>query len=288
MIDGLLHNEVIKSDIHSTDSHGFTEVVFAVTHLLGFTFAPRLKKLSKHRLYSFEKRKVYENQGFQILPKAYIDTKLIEENWDQILRFVATIKLKRTSASQLFKRLNSYSNQHPLYQALKEFGKIIKTLFILRYVDDPELRQSIEKQLNKIEHAQRFAKAIAFGNGQEISQAEKEDQEITAECRRLIENSVICWNYLYLTHKLTKSIPSEKTELLKALKEGSIITWRHVNFYGEYDFSDEKLKDSIGFNLPEIVGWKMEEKREQKIPVKPIETEDCKKNYETFLPFGDF
>ncbi len=288
VIDGLLHNETIKSDIHSTDSHGFTEVVFAVTHLLGFAFAPRLKKLSKHRLYSFEKRKVYENQNFQILPKAYIDTKLIEENWDSILRFVATIKLKRTSASQLFKRLNSYSNQHPLYQALKEFGKIIKTLFILQYVDDPELRQSIEKQLNKIEHAQRFAKAIAFGNSQEVSQAEKEDQEITAECRRLIENSVICWNYLYLTHKLTKSGVGEKAELLKAIKEGSIITWRHVNFYGEYDFSEEKLTDSIGFNLPEIVGWKLEEKREQKITLKPLETEDYQKSYETFLPFGDF
>ena len=67
-----------------------------------------------------------------------------------ILRFVATIKLKQTTASQLFKRLNSYSNQHPLYQALKEFGRIIKTLFILRYIDDVKLRRSIEKQLNKL------------------------------------------------------------------------------------------------------------------------------------------
>ena len=228
-------------------------MVFAVTHLLGFSFAPRLKKLCAHRLYSFEKRKVYEEQGCQILPAAYIDAKLIEENRDSILRFVATVKLKRATASQLFKRLNSYSNQHPLYQALKEFGKIIKTLFILRYVDDHELRQSIEKQLNKIEHAHRFAKAIAFGNSQEVSQAEKEDQELTAECRRLIENSVICWNYLYLTHKLTKCNADEKAELLKAIKEGSIIMWRHVNFYGEYDFSEEKLQDSIGFNLPEIM-----------------------------------
>jgi TnpA family transposase len=262
VIDGLLHNEVIKSDIHSTDSHGFTEVVFAVTHLLGLTFAPRLKQLSKQRLYSFEKRKIYENLGFKILPKLYIDTKLIEDNWDDILRFVATIKLKHTTASQLFKRLNSYSNQHPLYQALKEFGKIIKTLFILRYIDDVELRQSIEKQLNKIEHAHRFAKAIAFGSSQEITQAEKEDQDISAECRRLIENSVICWNYLYLTHKLTKADKDEKDELLKAIKEGSIITWRHINFHGEYDFSEEKLKDSVGFDLPEILSWKLEEKRE--------------------------
>ncbi|MCY7348125.1 MAG: transposase [Pyrinomonadaceae bacterium] len=262
VIDGLLHNEVIKSDIHSTDSHGFTEIVFGVTHLLGFSFAPRLKQLSKHRLYSFEKRKIYENLGFKILPKLYIDTKLIEDNWDDILRFVATIKLKHTTASQLFKRLNSYSKQHPLYQALKEFGKIIKTLFILRYIDDVELRQAIEKQLNKIEHAHRFAKAIAFGSSQEITQAEKEDQDISAECRRLIENSVICWNYLYLTHKLTKADKIEKDELLKAIKEGSIITRRHINFHGEYDFSEEKLRDSVGLVLPEILNWKLEEKRE--------------------------
>jgi TnpA family transposase len=89
-------------------------VVFAVTHLLGFTFAPRLKTLYKHQLYSLEKRKNYADKGFNLLPGASINTQIIEENWDSILRFVASIKLKRTSASQLFKRLNSYSNQHPL------------------------------------------------------------------------------------------------------------------------------------------------------------------------------
>jgi len=192
VIDGLLHNETVKSDIHSTDSHGFTEIVFAVTHLLGFTFAPRLKTLSRHRLYSFEKKKVYEQKNCAILPDAYINTEIIEENWDSILRFVATVKLKRTTASQLFKRLNSYSNQHPLYQVLKEFGKIIKTLFILQYVDDVVLRQSIEKQLSKIELSQKFAKAIAFGNNQEFSEGDKQMQDIIANCRRLIENMVIC------------------------------------------------------------------------------------------------
>ncbi|MEJ7861714.1 MAG: Tn3 family transposase [Pyrinomonadaceae bacterium] len=259
VIDGLLHNEVIKSDIHSTDSHGFTEIVFGVTHLLGFSFAPRLKQLSKHRLYSFEKRKIYEALGCRILPKLYIDTKLIEDNWDDILRFVATIKLKHTTASQLFKRLNSYSKQHPLYQALKEFGKIIKTLFILRYIDDVELRRAIEKQLNKIEHAHRFAKAVAFANNQEFSEGEKELQNVAADCRRLIENSIICWNYLYLTNKLTEmSDKHQRQSLLESIKDGSIITWKHINFHGEYDFSAEKMQDSVGLNLPKILAWKAE------------------------------
>lgn len=260
VIDGLLHNETVKSDIHSTDSHGFTEVVFAVTHLLGFTFAPRLKTLCKHQLYSFEKRKVYQKLDCAILPDAYINTKIIEENWDSILRFVATIKLKRTTASQLFKRLNSYSNQHPLYQALKEFGKIIKTLFILRYVDEVELRQSIEKQLSKIELSQKFAKAIAFGNNQEFSEGDKQMQDIIANSRRLLENTIICWNYLYLTQKLTELPDAQsKDELLETFKNSSIITWQHINFHGEYDFSEEKTKDSIGFALPKILNWKPEE-----------------------------
>ena len=51
--------------------------------------------------------------------------------WDNILRFVATIALREATATQLFKRLSSYSRQHPLYKALKEYGRVIKTLFLL-------------------------------------------------------------------------------------------------------------------------------------------------------------
>jgi TnpA family transposase len=39
--------------------------------------------------------------------------------WDDILRFIATIKLKETTASDIFRRLNFYSKQHGSYNALK-------------------------------------------------------------------------------------------------------------------------------------------------------------------------
>jgi TnpA family transposase len=57
VIDGLIHNEVVKSDIHSTDAFGFSELVFAVSHLLGFSSAPRFKNLERQRLYIFRSRK---------------------------------------------------------------------------------------------------------------------------------------------------------------------------------------------------------------------------------------
>ncbi len=258
VIDGLMHNDVIKSDIHSTDTHGYAEIIFGTTFLLGFTFAPRIQRLDRQRLYAFEKRKSYEERGYEILPDAYIDTELIETHWDDILRFIATIKLKHTTASQLFKRLNSYSKQHTLYRALKEFGKIPKTIFILKYIDDSVFRQAIEKQLNKIESAQKFSKAISHGHNHEVIQGNKEEQELAEGCRRLIKNAIICWNYLYLSQQLQEAeTERRKAELITAIKNGSVVSWQHINLHGEYDFSDEKLQDSVGLDLTKIMGLKL-------------------------------
>ena len=187
-----MHNDVVKSDIHSTDTHGYSEVIFASTFLLNFTFAPRIKGVGRQVLYSFKSRKDYELKGYQLLPSRYIHKDIIVQQWDDISRFIATIRLKVTTASQLFKRLNSYSKQNPLYQGLKEFGKIPKTSFILRYVSDPEFRQAIEKQLNKVEGSHKLSKAVSFGHANEFIQGKKEDQEIAEGCRRLIKNVLIC------------------------------------------------------------------------------------------------
>ena len=252
VIDGLMHNDVIKSDIHSTDTHGYSEVIFASTYLLHFAFAPRIKGIGRQQLYAFKNRKYYEEQGCTaLLPHRVIRETLIEPQWDEVLRFIATIRLKVATASQLFKRLNSYSKQHPLYQALKEFGKMPKSLFILKYVDNPAFRQSIEKQLNKVESSHKFAKAISFGHNHEFIQSEKEAQEIAEACRRLIKNAIICWNYLFLTRALEQaSDQARKEELIDAIRNGSVVAWRHFNLHGEFDFSDDKMVDSVGLVAP--------------------------------------
>ena len=257
VIDGLMHNDVIKSDVHSTDTHGYSEIIFAATYFLGFEFAPRIRGLSHQQLYSLKHRNQYEDNEYALLPDRNIRDIFIDDQWDDILRFMATIRLKITTASQLFKRLNSYSKQHPLYRAIKEFGKIPKTLFILKYYDDHIFRQAIEKQLNKVENSQKFSKAISFGHSQEFIQSEKEDQEIAESCRRLIKNAIVCWNYLYLSRELAVEKNEERrAELIEAIRNGSVITWKHFNLHGEFDFSDEKMVDSIGLALPKNLAWK--------------------------------
>ena len=117
---------------------------------------------------------------------SYINEKIIVVQWEQILRLLCTIKLKESLPSNILKRLSSYSKQNPLYKAIKEVGRIYKTIFLLKYYDEILLRQNIEKQLNRVELSHLFAKAVFFGNNRELKYATKEEQEIAVGCRHLI------------------------------------------------------------------------------------------------------
>lgn len=205
MIDGVLRNDVVKSSMHCTDTHGYTEMVFGASHLLGISFAPRIKGVCKQNIYSLRGKKTYSHRDFPILPKQKINTVIIREQWLDILRIMVSIKLGYTSASQIFRRLNSYSSRNnPIYNALKEFGKIIKSSFILRYLDEPELRASITRQLNKSESGNKMDRALAIGKA-EYLHVTKEEQDTMESCKRILKNVMVCWNYLYLTKKLTST-----------------------------------------------------------------------------------
>jgi len=241
VIDPLLHNEDVVSDTHATDTHGYTEIVFSICNLLGVDFTPRIKNYHEQLLYTFKdkSRKFHEDLNYKILPakSMYINEKIIIEQWDQILRFLCTIRLRETLPSNILKRLGSYSRQHPIHKALKEVGRIYKTLFLLRYYDELPLRQNIEKQLNRVELSHLFAKAVFFGGNQEFNYSTKEEQDMALGCRQLIQNIIVLWNYLYISEKLSGI--EDQVELQKQvsqLKKGSIMTWQHVNMYGEYDF----------------------------------------------------
>ena len=256
VIDGLLHSEAVQSDMHSTDTHGYTEMVFAVSHLMSITFAPRIKSLDEQNLWSFGQLKSeLTRKAYSILPTYYVNEDSIKSHWDDILRLIATIKLREHRASTILKRLGEYSNQHALQEALKEFGRIIKSIFILKYIDDVALRQAIEKQLNKGELANKFSAAISFVNS-DLIEPLKEDQEISVMCKTIIQNIIILWNYLELTKIIMRANPEDRAELLDNITNASILTWHHVNFHGTYDFSNLLSVNDADYALDEVINFK--------------------------------
>ncbi len=253
VLDGITHNDVVKSDIYSTDTHGYTETIFGAAHFLGTSFAPRIKGLESQSIYDFDAKKKHIQKGHILKPSRAIKQKLIKDNWEDMLRFMVTIKLKKTSASRLFTRLNSYTRQIPLYNALKEFGRIMKSHFLLTYYDDMELRQRIEKQLNRVELSNKLARAIFFANNQEIQEGLKEEQDLTAACKMLIQNAIVLWNYLYLSEYLANlKNASERADAAQSILNGSVLTWCHINLHGEYDFTMDSANDDR-FDLDRIL-----------------------------------
>ncbi len=127
----------------------------------------------------------------------------------------------------------------------------------MKYCDDLQLGQAIEKQLNKGENSNKFSKAVSFGHSHEFLQGEKEDQEIAEACRRLIKNAITCWNYLYLSRRLAEEKNEERRAVpIEAIRNGSVATWAHFNLHGEFDFSDERMVDSMGLTPPKNPGLK--------------------------------
>ena len=119
------------------------------------------------------------------------------------------------------------------------------------------IKWGFEKQLNKLESSNKFSRAVGFGS-EEFLQGEKVEQEIAEGCRRLIKNSVVCWNYLYLSQLLAdEDDPKQRAQLLAAIKNGSVVTWQHINLHGEYDFSDAKLRDSVGLEAPKLKAFSL-------------------------------
>lgn len=95
--------------------------------------------------------------------------------------------------------------------------------------------------------------AVFFANSQEFRVGSTEEQMLIVACRVFIQNCIVLWNYLYLSQMLAEQQDkSEKELLLQTIKKSSVITWRHINFHGEYDFTSAANDASVWFNLNKI------------------------------------
>ena len=140
---------------------------------------------------------------------------------------------------------------------MKEFGKVTRTTFILKYYDDVELRQSVEKLLSHIEMMNRFAKAVFFGNNQEFQVATKEEQEKIVLCRLILQNAIVLWNYLYLSDLITKVESQEELEdFVNSIRNGTAVAWEHINMLGEYDFTKLLNNKTLRFDMQKLMAMK--------------------------------
>ena len=125
---------------------------------------------------------------------------------------------------------------------------------MLKYFDDVDWRQH-RKAIKQGELANKFSGAISFAD-QNILESHSEDQEISVMCRTIIQNIIILWNYIELTKIIMKADLDERTVLLESILNASILTWRHVNLHGTYDFSNLFSANDPDYSLEDVINFK--------------------------------
>ena len=197
VLDGLMHHESsIDIREHYTDTAGAIDHVFGLCHLLGFRFAPRIRDLADRRVYVVDARTTY--RALAPIIGGTIDLRIIADNWDEILRLAASIKVGTVTPSVILRRLAAYPRQNALAKALREIGRLERTLFTLDWISDPVLRRRTNAGLNKGEARNTLARAIFFNRLGELRDRSFENQAYRASGLNLIVAAIILWNTRYL------------------------------------------------------------------------------------------
>ena len=161
VFDLLFNNTTdIQPQVHSTDTHGTNHVNFALLHLFGYQFAPRYRDLPdkvRQSLYGFKHPSQYE--GLLLKPICKLNTPLILEEWDNIQRIVVSLALKTTTQSIIVGKLSAHARKNKTQRALWEYDNILRRLYLLDYIDIPNLRQNVQHALNRGEN---YEEAIAL------------------------------------------------------------------------------------------------------------------------------
>ncbi len=201
VIDGLLYHEAdLSIAVHHTDGGGVSDHTFALAHLLGFRFVPRIPNVAARKLYAFSPAATWPTLAPFIGGR--IDEALIVAQWDDVLRLATSVRTGAVSASLMLKRLGAYPRQNGLALALREIGRIERTLHALDWLEQPALRRQATAELNKGESHNALARAVCFHRLGRLHDRTAQAQHHRASGLALVTAAVVLWNTVYLGRAL--------------------------------------------------------------------------------------
>ena len=197
ILDALLEQESeMEPDILHADTQGQSEPVFGLAHLLGIKLFPRMRNWNDVIFYRPEKGRTYRH--IDALFSKSIDWALIETHWQDMMQVVLSIQAGKILPSTLLRKLGSHSRQNRLNRAFRELGRAMRTLFLLRYISEADLRRSIRAETTKVESYNDFLDWIGFG-GPVLKSDDPVEQAKQVKYMDLVANVIMLHNVHDLT-----------------------------------------------------------------------------------------
>ncbi len=149
----------------------------------------------------------------------------------------------------ILKKLGGYSRQNGLAAALREIGRIERTLFILEWLQNKDLRRRVQIGLNKGEAKNALARSIFFNRLGEMRDRSFENQRYRASGLNLVIAAVILWNTVYLERAIL-ALKEQNVEVDdRLLRYLSSLGWEHINLTGDYNWQQKRSLGKGEFRL---------------------------------------
>ncbi|MBZ6476415.1 Tn3 family transposase [Streptomyces griseocarneus] len=193
LFEGLLRNQSeVTVDIVHGDTQAQNLPVFGLAHMLGVELLPRIRNWKDLTFYRVSPTVKYRHIDplFGDPEKDVINWQLIENHWPDLMRVVLSIREGRLSSSALLRRLGNESRRNRIYQAYRELGRVIRTIVLLRFLSEPELRESIQSMTNKVEAFHKFSNWLMFASDV-IQDNDPVHQEKIIKFNELLANCLI-------------------------------------------------------------------------------------------------
>ena len=237
VFDICYHNtsEIVPTAI-TGDMHSINKANFAILHWFGLKFAPRFTSLQAQIPHLYCANDIAQYRSFLLPPSGQIDLDTITAEKDNIERIIATLGLKEMSQSTLIRKLCALPKHNPTRKAIFEFDKLVRSIYSLDYIRDPQLQRDIHRSQNRIESYHQLRSAIAqIGGKKQLIGSTDLDVAITNQCGRLIANVVIAYNSILLSALLEQGRLHDQNLSPNKI---SPVAWQHIQFLGRYLFRD--------------------------------------------------
>ncbi|MDG0854773.1 Tn3 family transposase [Roseateles puraquae] len=192
VIEGLLKAGLsTKADTVYSDTHGQSETVFAFTHLMGIQLMPRIRNWKDLKFYRPDKA-----TRFKHIDRLFTDTvdwDVIKENWQELMQVAISIKAGRIASPTLLRKLSNEGRHNRLFAAARELGRVLRTVYLLKWISSKQMRQEITGTTNKIESYHAFTKWLDFG-GDVIAENDPSEQQKRLRYIDLVASAVILQN----------------------------------------------------------------------------------------------
>jgi TnpA family transposase len=150
-----------------------------------------------------------------------------------MMQVVLSIQAGRVIPSMLLRKLGTYSQKSRLYRAFRELGRVERTLFLLRYVSNPDIRRSIRAETTKIEAFNDFLDWVSFG-GPVIKSGDPVEQEKQLKYASLVGNAIMLANVADMTGVLSSMATDGHPVTPSLVARLSPYMREHIRRFGQY------------------------------------------------------